>query len=289
MSTPQDARRLFSVLVRRSDREINLAEAALLVAAGQGSEAHVEFSLARLDSYAQRVRASLLANGIDDPTSEPRATIEAINRVLFAEEGFRGNRDDYYDVENSYLHRVIDSKTGIPITLSIIYLEVARQVGIQMRGIGLPGHFVVGYWPDAGRGKPALIVDPFNEGQLLSIEDCAARMQAAYGMDVRFTTDWLQPVTNRQILARVLTNLKHIFNSLEDHRAALRVIDMLLIVEPDAVWELKERGLIYYRLGEFMLALGDLRRFIKHAPAGDETDRMKYYVNLVNRLLMSRN
>jgi len=289
MSTPQDARRLFSALVRKADLEINLAEAALLVAAGQGSDAQVEFSLARLESLAQRVRAYLRLCGIDDPKADPCTAVEAINRVLFVEEGFTGNRDDYYDIENSYLDRVIERKMGIPITLSIIYLEIARQVGLQMHGIGLPGHFVVGYWARSGRSAPSLIVDPFNEGQVLSIGDCAERVHAAYGMDVRFTNAWLQPVTNRQILTRVLTNLKHILNSREDHRAALRFIDMLLIVEPDSVWELKERGLIYYRLGEFMLALGDLRRYIKHAPKGDETDRMKYYVNLVNRLLISQN
>jgi len=289
MSTPQDARRLFSALVRKSDFEINLAEAALLVAAGQGSQAQVEFSLARLESLAQRVRAYLRLSGIVEAMAEPFSTVEAINQVLFVEEGFTGNRDDYYDIENSYLDRVIERKTGVPITLSIIYLEVAQQVGLPMRGIGLPGHFVVGYWALDDRSAPVLIVDPFNEGQLLTVEDCAARVHAAYGMDVRFTEASLRPVTNRQILTRVLTNLKHIFNAREDHKAALRVIDMLLIVEPDAVWELKERALLYYRIGEFMLALGDLRRYIKHAPKGDETDRMKYYVNLVNRLLISQN
>src|SRR5205823_6434970 len=128
--------------------------------------------------------------------------------------GFAGNRDDYYDVENSYLDRVLARRTGIPITLSIVFMEVARRVGLPMQGIGLPGHFVVGYWP-MGQGRiPRIIVDPFNNGQLLSVEDCATRVHAAYGEDVRFTSEWLKPMTNRQMLARVLHNLKQIYISL---------------------------------------------------------------------------
>ncbi len=158
-----------------------------------------------------------------------------------------------------------------------------------MEGIGLPGHFVVGHWPDAVAPTPTLIVDPYSEGLLLSLDECAARVHAAYGEDVRFTPEWLQPMSNRQILARVLNNLKHIYTSLNQHREALRIIDMILTVQPDAVWNIKERGMLYYRTGSFILALADLRRYSKLSPGGDESGYVKYYIQLLQRLVVSHN
>src|SRR4051794_39834521 len=230
--TPQEARRLFSRLVRMPDQEIDLVEAALLIAARQGNGVHTELCMAQLAAISHRVQALLKAEGIEDPRLAPCETVDIINRVLFSEEGFAGNHDDYYDIENSYLDRVLVRRTGIPITLSIVYMEVARRVGLPMHGIGLPGHFVVGYWSgDRGR-LPRLIVDPFNEGRVLLPEDCAARIQAAYGEEVPLTSQWLRPMTHRQILARVLSNVKQIYMSLDMRQEALRTIDMLLIVQP---------------------------------------------------------
>src|SRR5438552_340584 len=152
MLTPQEAKRLFTRIARVPDREIDLVEASLLIAARQGSGIHTELCRAQITAMAHRVEAILRSDGIDDPRFAPCETVDAINQVLFEEEGFTGNRDDYYDVENSYLDSVLARRTGIPITLSIVYMEVARQVGLPMQGIGLPGHFVVGYWP-SGRGR----------------------------------------------------------------------------------------------------------------------------------------
>lgn len=289
MLTPQEARRRFSQIVGRPDAEINLAEAALLIAAGQGSDAHTDLSLAHLAAISHRVGMLLKFEGVTEPEKAPSQTVAIINRVLFQEEGFTGNYDNYYDLENSYLDRVLTRRMGIPITLSIVYMEIARQVGLDMQGIGLPGHFVVGHWPLMSGSIPELIVDPYNEGVLLSLEDCAARVHAAYGDDVRFTPEWLQPMSNRQILVRVLNNIKHIFVSEDRRRDALLIIDMLLIVQPDAIWELKERGMLYYRTGAFVLALADLRRYSKLMPADEESDLTKYYVQFLQRLVVSRN
>lgn len=287
--TPQEARRLFTQIVRMPDREICLVEAALLIAARQGNGVHTELCLAQIAAMAHRVQMLLNLEGITDPRFAPEETVALINRVLFQEEGFTGNRDDYYDVENSYLDRVLARHTGIPISLSIVYMEVAGQVGLPMQGIGLPGHFVVGCWP-MGRGRvPRLILDPFNEGRILSPDDCAARIHAAYGDDIHVTDEWLQPMTRRQILARVLNNLKSIYISQEQHQEALRIIDMLLIVQPDAIWELKERGLIYYRTGAFVLALADIRRYLRLAPESEQSYLLKYYVDLLRRLIASNN
>src|SRR5205823_4422793 len=124
---------------------------------------------------------------------------------------------------------------------------------------------------------------------LLSADDCAARVHAAYGSDVIFTPEWLQPMSNHQILARVLNNLKHIYMSLDQRREALRIIDMLLIVQPDAVWDLKERGMLHYRTGSFILALADLRRYLKLMPDSEEADLVRYYIEFLRRLVVAHN
>jgi regulator of sirC expression with transglutaminase-like and TPR domain len=289
MPTPAEARRQFSKLLRNRDQDIDLLDAALLIAAGLGSDPAYDLCRAQVGDMARRVSMQLQLDGITDPQASPLRTVGTINQVLFEEERFSGNRDDYYDVENSLLDRVLSRRTGIPITLSIVYTEIARLIGFPMQGIGLPGHFVIGYWQPGGDKMPAMIVDPFSEGQLLTPDDCAARVHAAYGDDVRFTPEWLQPMSNRQVLYRVLSNLKQIYMANEQFHDALHTIDMLLAVQPDAIWELKERGLLHYRTGTFVLALADLRRYLKLAPGGEETDLLKYYVDLLRRLVASSN
>ncbi len=260
-----------------------------MIAAGQGSDAPTELCLAQMAAIAHRVEMLLRFEGITEPQTMPLETIVVLNRVLFQEEGFSGNRDNYYEIENSYLDKVLARRTGIPITLSILYMEIARQVGLPLQGIGLPGHFVVGFWSPFGKRMPALVVDPFDDGKLLSPDDCAAMVHAAYGEDVRFTPDWMQPMSNRQILARVLNNLKHIFVSMAQDRDALRIIDMILAVQPDAIWELKERGMIYYRMGAFVLALADLRRYAKLTPENEDNYLVHYYIEFLQRMVVSNN
>ena len=186
MLTPQEVKRLFSQVIRHRDTDINLVEAALLIAAGQGSDTQLEVCLAQIAALAHRVTALLETVGVFDPKEAPLFTIHTINRVLFEEEGFYGNREDYYCVDNSCLDHVLSQRTGIPITMSIMYMEVARLVGLPLQAIGLPGHFVVGYRPQSDLRIPALIIDPFNGGELLTLEDCAARVHSAYGYETRF-------------------------------------------------------------------------------------------------------
>lgn len=288
MTTPQEARRIFSRAMHGRDQEIDLLDASLLVAAGLGSDVSPDFCRAQIGEMASRASTLLRLDGVDSPQAEPLRTIGTINQVMFEEEGFAGDRENYYSVENSFLDRVLARRTGIPITLSILYMEIARQIGFPMQGIGLPGHFVIGYWAE-GERLPLIIVDPFNEGQLLTPDDCAARLHAAYGDDVRFTHEWLQPMTRRQVLYRVLSNLKHNYMAAEQYRDALHTIDMLLAVQPDAIWELKERGLLYYRTGTFVLALADLRRYLKLSPESEESQLLQYYVDLLRRLVASSN
>src|SRR4029453_5021658 len=139
--------------------------------------------------------------GID---GNPFAVIDALNTCLFVEEGFRGDTEEYFDPRNSFLNEVLDRKRGIPITLSVIYMEVAARLGYSMRGVGFPGHFI-GRHATEGRD---ILIDPFHQGEILMPEDCRGRLKAVFGTEVPFNTRYLDSVGKRQILTRMLENLK---------------------------------------------------------------------------------
>ena len=303
MSAPSPVRRAFADLVRKADADIDLARAALLIAQEEYPALDIEGYLAHLDDLADLVRARLgliaaapAARRPLAPVAAPREIITALNTVLFAERGFRGNRDHYYDPRNSFLNEVLDRRTGIPITISLVYMEVAARLGLRLLGVGIPGHFIVQY-PGVGNGpgrygRPQadeLFVDPFNDGALLTRADCAAHFRRLYGPDFTFSGEFLTPMTRHQILARVLNNLKAIYLERRDYNRAVVVVDRLLLVHPDAVWELKERGMLYYRLGAFLPALSDLRGFLRQDPDAEEVPLVRYYADLCHRLLMIAN
>lgn len=289
MSTPQEARRLFSRIVRLRDQDINLIEASLLISAGQGNDTNVDLCYAQIQTLVSRAEAQLRASGITEPCLRPREAAAVISEVLFREEGFTGNSDDYYNPANSYLDRVLARRTGIPITLAVLYMEVANRAGLPLRGIGLPGHFVAGYWQHPLDKLPLFVVDAFNDGQLLSPEECASRVLAAYGADPDSAGEWMQPVSHRQIVVRVLNNLKHIYSALGEDKRLLRTLDMLLLVQPGSQRELTERGLLYYRMGLFVPALSDLRRSMRALPQGESAGMLPYYVRLLQRLVVAHN
>src|SRR5215212_5706363 len=167
MASMSPGHRAFARLVRRKDDEIDLLRAALLIAHEADPTLDAGSCVAQLEALAERVRTRLAERGIT-PGADPAAalpTILALNLVLFTEEGFHGNTDDYYDPRNSYLNEVLARRTGIPISLALVYIEVARRVGLVLQGVGLPGHFLVGYIPPGPDGEPVFI-DPFHDGTL---------------------------------------------------------------------------------------------------------------------------
>jgi len=291
MPSPQEARLLFSELVQRPDEEIDLVEAALLIAADQGSDVIIELRQTQIDNMARRVKdrmAEFSKGKPIDPMYFPIEVVQVTNLVLYAEEGFYANRDDYYDPENSYLDRVLERRTGIPITLGLVYMEIARRVGLPLRGIGLPGHFVLGYWPHEDR-LPEMIIDPFDRGNILSIGECAGLVYKLYGPSVEFNIEWVRPMSNRQILARMLNNLKHAHTARRDYQNALGAIDLLLLAQPEATWELKERAFIQYRMGHFAQALKDLERYIQSNPDEVRNAQIGFYFTVLQRLAVSNN
>ncbi len=248
------ARERFSEIASREDERIDLAEAALCVAEEEYPELDPGRYRARLDELGERARRALTG------TSGLRGQVERLNRLLFVEERFRGNRERYDDPRNSYLNEVLDRRTGIPITLSLVYLEVARRAGLRMRGIGFPGHFLVGC--DLGA---AIVVDAFH-GSILDVEACQALLRAALGPEAVLEPEThLRAATPRQILARLLTNLKLLYTRSRDYARALACSERILLLVPEAPGELRDRGLLYAELECFAAAAADLERYLEQA------------------------
>jgi regulator of sirC expression with transglutaminase-like and TPR domain len=183
-----------------------------------------------------------------------------LNQFLYEYEGFQGNRAHYYDTRNSYLNEVLERRTGIPITLAIMYIDVAARLGMDARGVGFPGHFLVKCVDGS-----EILVDPFS-GELISGEEVEERFQAAVGDKVSFDPRVLESASASRILARVLGNLKQIHLARNEFEAALSAVDRMLMLDPEDAGELRDRGLIYAKLECFRAATDDLERFLELAP-----------------------
>lgn len=270
-STNNDARERFKALIEGPESGMNLAEAALLIAKEEYVGLDVDAYLGLLDEFA-RAAATHVA-GLTDPTQQ----IEALNRFLFIEQGFRGNRDNYYDPANSYLNQVLDSRTGIPITLALVYTEVGQRLGIPVFGVGFPGHFLVKH---VGADEE-ILVDPFF-GARLTAEQCEERLRTMYGPTARLEPTLLRPASPKEILLRILRNLKNVHLQREDWVRMLASLERILLIAPDEPGEVRDRGLTYYRLECFGPALADLERFL--SLAAEDQDGLPFVRSLIPKL-----
>jgi regulator of sirC expression with transglutaminase-like and TPR domain len=262
------ARAEFARVARSPEGELDLAEAALWIAAEEYPGLDVASYLARLRDFGAAARASAVASG------GTRERIERLNDFMYRELGFAGNRSEYYDPRNSFLNEVIERRTGIPITLAIVWLSLAREVSLPARGVGFPGHFLV--------RSGELFVDPF-EGNVLEQTDCEARFRAAADEAASFDPSLLEPTPGRDILARVLRNLKQVWLAQEDWTRALACAERILLLAPEATLELRDRGLLYGRLECFAAAQADLRRFLELAPEDPTAEAVRGYLLELSR------
>lgn len=255
----------FAELVQSPAPEIDLATGALLVAASEYPQLAVEPYLRRLDLLAERVR--------DRTWSETSTLVrlQELSHVLFVEEGFRGNSEAYYDPRNSFLNDVLDRKIGIPITLSVVFLEVGWRVGLPLAGISFPGHFLVRYAGEAIN----LLIDPFAEGQVRFEDEAQQLLDSVYGGMVRLRPEFLQPASTRDILYRILTNLKGIYLNARDNPRALATVEQLLLIRPTAAGEFRDRGMLLARAGRPEEAIADLERYLDFAPAAPDATRVR--------------
>lgn len=215
---------LFAHVADRSDEDIELDVAALLIAEWEYDGLDVSRYTALLDDFAERVQRAWRER------QEPAfAEIRALNRTLFQELGFRGNDDDYYDPRNSFLHQVIERRVGIPITLSVLYIEVARRAGVQVDGVSFPGHFLVRY----DRDESSVIIDPFRMGVTLDATELEALLKRARGPEAELTVESLAPASKREILLRMLTNLAHIYRERGDAPRMLQILERMYVLDPE--------------------------------------------------------
>ena len=264
MTDPSMAR--FAAIVGRPDDEIDLASAALEIAADAYPGLQSEPYLARLDALAEEVRRRLPS------AAEPLAGTAAVARHLFVEAGFAGNRAAYHDPRNSYLNEVLDRRLGIPITLSVLLLEVGWRLRLPLAGVSFPGHFLVRCRHADGQ----VVLDPFHGGRTLTRENLLRLLTPFVGDEAeahRQLPRALEPASKREILMRMLRNLRAVHLEGGYPERALAVVERMLILAPDRPEALRERASLYQRLDCFRAARDDYRRYLDLAPgAADATE-----------------
>ena len=252
----------------------DLAAPALLIA---------RLGYPRLDPAPYLERLEAMGGAAADRLAEAsevgsRGAIDALNRFLFEDQGFSGNTGDYDDPRNSFLNQVLDRRTGIPITLAVVYIEVARRAGIRVDGVNFPGHFLLRFpLAQEADDRSAVFVDPFHGGSILSEADCRLLLRRHAGEGVEFDPRFLAPATKQQILVRMLGNLKRLYVRMRSFPQGRAITDLLLAIEPSALQELRDRGLLSYYVNDYAAALRDLEAYLRYSSHGadDDTERQE--------------
>jgi regulator of sirC expression with transglutaminase-like and TPR domain len=274
-----------------------LARAALLIGRLEYPDLDPCPYLARLDEIGREAARRVQAAGGVGEAGRGRARVEALNTLLFADLGFHGNRDHYDDPRNSFFHDVLDRRTGIPITLSLLYMEVGRRAGLTVQGLNVPGHFLVREAACRAAGPAeALLIDPFNGGRLLSEPECHHLVPGLEADDQLIERSLRTPATARQVLVRMLRNLKRVYVRMRSFPQARAVTDLILALDPSALVELRDRGLLSFQLKEFGAALRDLETYL-HSPfagipdaaADEQMARVRDHVVVVRKRLAELN
>ena len=262
----------------------DLAAAALVIAKIEYPRLDPSSTVSRLNALGDRGAERLRAVS-DSPV---RTRVAELNRLLYDDERFTGNRTHYGDFRNSLLNIVVERRVGIPISLALVYIEVARRSGLEVFGVSFPGHFLLRLPADAGRDTDAaIILDPFDRGRELNRHECHALLRNHLGDDAGFDPTLLEPCTGRQFLARILNNLKRTYVEQRCFPQALMATDLLMTVDPTFDVELRDRGLLAYRLDDFSSALRDLEHYLRlhdwTNAERDERDRLWEHVKTLRQ------
>ena len=263
----------FAGIIARVDDRIELARACLQIAEDAYPGLDVDGYVGEIERFAKRLRARCA----HDAAAEER--VVALNEFLFDDLGFSGNTDNYYDPRNSYLNEVLDRRTGIPITLSVLYMEIGRRIDLPFEGVSFPGHFLVRLRLRGG----TLVLDPFSGGAPQSESELRERLKrviprgATGGVPVAELPleQFLEPASNRQILARVLRNLKGIYRQADKPERLLDVLNRMIIIAPESAAELRDRGFVYHRLECWRPALKDLADYLEREPDAADLDEVR--------------
>lgn len=263
-----DWRHYFERVTAMPEDEIDLAEAALILASDEYPDLDVSLELGRLDQMAAELRPRIGTGGT------PRQVIANLNLYLFQELGFRGERENYYDPSNSYLNDVLKRRAGLPIALSVVVLAMARRLHLPIYGVGLPGHFIV-KWHD---GNCEILFDPFNQGEILDHDGVQARVRDVFDAHARFQSHWLDAIGTKYILIRMLNNLKSVFLQRQEMERAWQVVDKLLILEPRAGTEIRDFGLLSLKLGRNRQSAVYLEQYLLAHSDAPDAEQMRIYL-----------
>ncbi len=260
-------------LLREPAQHMDLGRAALALARLEYPDLDEDAYIGMIEHFAAGLRRTLPQGATS------KEVVAAVSRHLFEEMGFCGNAGDYYDLRNSFLNEVIDRRTGIPITLSIVYLEVARHLELPYYGVGLPGHFLVKY--DDGRHR--VFVDPFNGGRLLKKNQCQKWLRETLGRRVVLREHDYAAVDKTYIIRRMLNNLRDIYLNSRRYRKGLEVIEMLLVLSPGASEETKQRAWLHYELGQHKQARDVLETYLEGRPDAEDEEDVKKWILALRR------
>jgi regulator of sirC expression with transglutaminase-like and TPR domain len=265
--------RQWQILTNAPEERLPLLDGALLIARDEYPELNIGGIASEVHSLAHGLIVSLGTDASD------LDRISALHGLLFDDMGFVGNRDDYYDPRNSYLNEVLERRTGIPISLAIIYIEIGRLMGLNLRGVGFPGHFLV----RAETRDGLQLIDPFNGGASVGMEQLQERLDAARqaGSDIPNSQysgaieELIEPTDNRHILVRMLRNLKAIYLGNQDNPRALRCTDRIVTLLPDSALEYRDRATLYLTLGAQHAARGDFELYLKLMPDAEDRSEVE--------------
>ena len=269
----------FERLVKRPEAKLDLARAALLIAAEADPNVDIDHEMHTLDSWAAQLRAQL------DPNWNNLQKLARLRNFVYEELRFRGDHRDYYSPSNSLLHQVMGRRLGIPLTLSIIFMELGWRVGMPLEGVGFPGHFLVRL-----AGEPLdLLLDPYQRGTSVHEEDCRQMLHDLTDGKLELSDEHLLSVSKRDMIARLLMNLKGAYLRVQDDENALAAVDRILVLKPDDLDEVRDRGLLLYRLQRFVPALEALTRYLEAHPDAPDRESIETHARNLRALIAQMN
>jgi regulator of sirC expression with transglutaminase-like and TPR domain len=282
MASSDELSKAFAEETLKPEDKVDLGRAALLIAKCEYPNLDVDFYLSLLDEIAEAIKSKTHQKVA---SLNPLLLIQKINEHIYEDLAFQGNKENYYDPRNSFLNEVLVRRLGIPITLSVFYMEIARRLGLKMEGVGMPGHFLMKCFLE----DKEIILDAFNQGQILDKEDCQNLLTTVYGKEIELKPSYFRSVSKKEILIRMLNNLKSIYISSSDHSRALATIERLLLVTPNSINEIRDRGFINYRLSKYSLAIRDLEFYLTQSPKNQDSEIVRKSLQKIKAEIASLN
>lgn len=279
MKVPENIRADFVQMVSRPDEALELARVALLVAAESDLDVDVDGELRQLDGWAEELKSRIT------PDLNNLQRLARLRSFVFDDLGFRGDRRDYYSPSNSLLHQVMKRRRGIPLTLSIVFMELGWRIGIPFEGVAFPGHFLVRL-----PGEPRdLLLDPYKRGMMVHEEDCRQMLLESTGGRLSYDPALTASVGKRDMIVRLLHNLKGAYLRAGDDAQALAAVERLLVLAPDDAEEMRDRGLLLFRMHKYGRALDALNAYVESAAGAPDREAIEGHIGTLRQLLATLN